>query len=219
MSEEKISWPLLGAGIGGVLALGVSTYLLLREDERLHHDYERYFKVEEGDVVFEIGTEKGSFAKSVLDKASMIVIIEPNPFYVAKLCRRFSGNPKVHILEMAVWDRRTILPIYLKGLASSPFQGEGDYVLVCADTLDNIVKELGIQRIDFLRVDVEGSEIELLKGARKTLDMVRKVVIAVYHTNRPDIKPTYPWVEAFLRRAGFETIVDEGLVYATRTQR
>ena len=214
MSGSK--WLPVGAGIGGALSLSALAYLLLKEEEHLHHDYERYFKVEEGDTVFEIGTEKGSFAKSVLDRAGMIVIIEPNPFYVAELCRRFSRNPKVIILEMAVWNHRTMLPLYLAGLASSPFQEEGDYVLVQADTLDNIVKELGIQHIDFLKVDVEGSEIELLKGARKTLNIVEKAVIAAYHTNRPDIKPTYPWVESFLRSAGFETVVDEGLVYATR---
>jgi FkbM family methyltransferase len=48
-------------------------------------------------------------------------------------------------------------------------------------TLDELIARLGLGPIDLLKVDVEGAEAEVLRGARATLHDVRRVIIE-YHT-------------------------------------
>ena len=57
----------------------------------------------------------------------------------------------------------------------------GDSIRVEADTLDGILQELGIASVDFIKMDIEGSEIEALKGMRKTLESQVQLAIAAYH--------------------------------------
>jgi len=192
---------------------------------RLHlHDYERYFPVEQGDVVLDVGAADGVFTSLAARKASLVIAVEPEPRFGAVLRGRFSGSPNVVVVEKAASDRRGVLPFYPKGYSSSLINGrEGTRVEVRADTLDNIISELGVRRVDFVKMDIEGGEVEALEGAENVLRTARKVAVAAYHRVRPDISPTYPWVEGFLRERGFNTITESagffdgmGLVYAWR---
>jgi len=63
------------------------------------------------------------------------------------------------------------------------------------DTLDNIVKEFGINRIDLLKIDVEGAELEVLKGAEENLKITRN-----------------------LEQRGFKVIVEGNMLYAKKIQ-
>jgi hypothetical protein len=58
--------------------------------------------------------------------------------------------------------------------------------------------------VDFLKMDVEGAEIEILKGARRTLrEKAPHLAIATYHVVRG--RQTREEVERILRRLGYET--------------
>ena len=48
-------------------------------------------------------------------------------------------------------------------------------------SLDHIVPTLDITRIDLLKIDTEGAEVAVLRGAESTLDMVKRIVIE-YHS-------------------------------------
>jgi hypothetical protein len=75
--------------------------------------------------------------------------------------------------------------------------------------LDEIVAEEHLSHVDFLKMDIEGAEIEALQGAVRTLRNTRKVAITAYHVRNG--KPTAPFVISFLKSLGFNVmIIDKG---------
>jgi len=221
--------------VGGVGVVGgVAVY---RTYCYYHTGYQRVFSVEEGDVVLDVGAATGLFTIPAARKASLVIAVEPESRNVATLRRRTASMPNVHIIDKAAWNREGVLPLYLSGwlqhsllkgqqpyilskitMGHSPLKGGRTRVMTQVDTLDNMVSGLGIPRIDFMKMDIEGAELEALEGAESILSTARKVVIAAYH-KRPDIRagPTHPWVSEFLRSRGFEThLAWPGLVHAWR---
>ena len=89
------------------------------------------------------------------------------------------------------------------------------FVLVEADTLDNIVKEQQINEVNFIKMDVEGAAIEALKGMEDTLrNNDVKLAIAAYHKEEP---PTYKAISSFLREHGFDAAA-QPFVYARKVK-
>jgi hypothetical protein len=77
---------------------------------------------------------------------------------------------------------------------------------VRARRLDDIVKEAGVARVDAIKIDVEGAELMVLKGASETLDRYRPA-IAVELVDR-QLKAMGASVEevmAFMRSHGYPT--------------
>jgi len=209
-------------GATAVVGIGVLSYL--------HHGYELVVPLELGDVVIDIGaggfTSIGDFATLAARKVGeegLVIAIEPNPTNVATLRHKTSNMNLTNLLviQSAVWECQAQIPFYfsLDPTQGSFFSGRPHTTteIVYTKTLDNIVSTLGITNIDFIKMDVEGAEIEVLKGAEQSLAIARKIVVAAYHTNRLDISPTAPWVQHFLESRGFCTKVTyPGLVHGWR---
>jgi FkbM family methyltransferase len=86
--------------------------------------------------------------------------------------------------KKALWSSKCKLKLYtastftghssIRSIAlKKPFSGK--CVKVQADTLDNIIKDLGIDRVDVLLMNIESAEFEALKGAKKALKKCRKI--------------------------------------------
>lgn len=52
------------------------------------------------------------------------------------------------------------------------------------DTLDDITTDLGIGKVDFIKINREGAELEALKGAKKVLKTAKKVVVEAIISER-----------------------------------
>lgn len=189
--------------IGGLLSL---LYIVDTKREKCDHNYEKLLPIEEGDIVLDVGSAIGCVTLLASKKASVVIAIEPNPQYFHSLEKRVleSNINNVIFINKATWNEQGLKEFNIEGYGSSIVNMS---TLVETDTIDNMISGLGITHIDFMKMDIEGAEIESLLGATNTLDNTRKIVVSAYHYRNNE--QTHIWVENYLRSKGFNTITTE----------
>jgi FkbM family methyltransferase len=140
--------------------------------------------VSEGDAILDIGGNIGQTAMMMADKAKSggrVFSFEPFPTTYEKFVNNLSLNPAlqkiVSITNCAMGDAPAVLKMYRDCETNSGSnrilvdvsQNSGDLVEVPVLTVDKFVSDNGIQKIDFVKIDVEGFEMNVLKGAVETL--------------------------------------------------
>lgn len=196
-------------------------------------EYFRHFMPKSGGVVFDVGGELGfeteQFSK-IIGKSGKVYVFECFPSHIERLKRIAHINKNVVVVEKACWNSKKEIVFYqghtpgsntalpdARGQAGQKLANDNKCKLVVqADTLDSLWSELTNRiEVDFLKMDIEGAEIEALEGARELLMHTRKVVIAAYHVREG--LPTAEKVAHILTFAGFKVRIDENLhVYGFR---
>lgn len=141
-----------------------------------------------GDVCMDVGAEYGLYSvplARLVGATGHVFAVEPTPNLVQRLrfTARALGTRSVTVAPVALgaqsgWGelsvpRRWGLPVhgrsYLKDGSIHPGPniefGSAATISVRVQTLDGLCDELGVDRLDFLKVDVEGAELAILKGA------------------------------------------------------
>ena len=182
----------------------------------------RYLRVESGDVVLDVGACRGEFIVPVAENVGnkgLVVAIEPEPGNLVALKKAVSGLGNVRIVNKCACNRKEKVKLFL-----SKYPGEHSLVNLGekmertietqADTLDNICSQLKIKMVDFIKMDIQGTELQALEGAIGILKTVRKIVVETHRVSGKE--PTWPKVQKFLKDRGFETYVEDEIVYAWR---
>ena len=164
-------------------------------------------------VVVDVGAHIGIFTlyvKKVFPK-SQVIAIEPCPlsFRLLKLNIRINNLSDIIVVPCALSSSRGYITLY-SGLGwreasttklefATHFAEYGKTTLkVSTTTLDDLARSICVTSIDLIKIDVEGAELDVLKGGGKTLTRTKELVIAAYHT------PTEAdEIEVFLRGHGF----------------
>ena len=154
--------------------------------------------VHDSDVVIDVGAHLGTFTRIALQRgARQIVAIEPDPVNAACFNRTFAdeiADQRVRLIEAAAWHSPGSLQFEV-GEASQTGHVTGSHtansVAVRAVTLDRLVAELALGRVDFIKMDIEGAERHALAGARKLLSTYQpRLAICIYHApDDPDVVP------------------------------
>ena len=83
--------------------------------------------------------------------------------------------------------------------------GKSKIFKVKTTTLDQISQKF--KRIDFIKMDIEGAEIKVLKGAKQTLKKTKNLAIASYHV--VNHKRTFYEVEKILKENDFKAFTSD----------
>ena len=78
------------------------------------------------------------------------------------------------------------------------------FAQVAVKTIDTLLEELAIQNVDLIKIDAEGAELAILKGAQKTLQGNPHIKLLVASEHYPD-EPRD--IQKFLADLGFKTII------------
>ena len=137
------------------------------------------------DVVFDVGANDGRTILRLNDPLSRprIFAFEPVSSTYRKLVERTSHLPNVRTFPVALGAKRGREDIYLSKIrAMSSFSpawtATADGVeRVDVLSVDEVMSDLQIELIHFLKIDTEGHELEVLKGAEGALQSSRVSII------------------------------------------
>jgi FkbM family methyltransferase len=149
-------------------------------------------EVKPSDIVLDCGANAGVFAKKALAAgAARVIAIEPVPDNLACLRRNLAkeiADGRVTIVEQGVWNKEDVLEMYqeAQNFASHSFvidrEKRGVKVRLPLTTIDKLVDDLKLPRVDFIKMDIEGAERQALQGGRQTLAKFHpRMALCVYH--------------------------------------
>lgn len=160
----------------------------------------------EDDTVVDAGAFPGEFSIYVARKGAEVIALEPDPVNAEELRENIKLNgleDRVTVLEKGLWDEsdeKTLERDEEFGLGSEI--KEGAEITIDLEKLDSIVKDHG--EPDFVKMDIEGAEVEALKGAEKVLKEQRPdFAIATYHVDEEGNKTCHR-VEEILEKKGYD---------------
>jgi FkbM family methyltransferase len=174
------------------------------------------FTPKEGDTVIDIGAHIGKYtllSSKLVGKTGKVVAIEADPDTFHILERNISLNNLTNILPLnyAIFSTKTRIRLYDQSTTASAKYNSliltrapqtEKYTEVNADTLDSILEMNGINQVNWIKIDVEGAEYEVLKGATKTLSGENiSVLIEIHDVQDPH---HYNNIIGFLEQHNYE---------------
>jgi FkbM family methyltransferase len=163
----------------------------------------------EGDLVIDIGAGIGEFTLWCAAAGARVAAFEPDPLAFACLERNVSPYPEVGAFQHALWKERADLRLHgsLDTDESSLIE-DGKASARLADVeawpLDAFPVVVGLPVIDFMKVDGEGVEPEILAGAVRTLRRTRVLAVDLGATGkRPNLAKR---VDAILESLDFRPL-------------
>lgn len=186
------------------------------------------------DVVIDVGANIGYFSLELartIGTRGAVHAFEPNPVTFHRLCEniRANGFPNVHCHPVALGSQRTSVELfqefpYRSADASLRHRGraQGSCVTVHQERLDDFCTSRAISP-DLIKVDVEGAEMDVLRGAVRLIELTRPILMIEHNAAAArlfgyETKEMFRWLrDAFGyalywigpdRLVGFESAVD-----------
>ncbi|HKG42248.1 MAG TPA: FkbM family methyltransferase [Nitrososphaeraceae archaeon] len=169
------------------------------------------FSPKTGDIVIDVGAAFGFYtitASKRVGQRGKVVAIEPQPNILEMLNRNIKLNKLANIITLnyAVYSERSKVRLYSNYSIIQERAGQSlqSYIEVSADTLDNLLRQVGIDEVNWIKVDVEGAELEVLKGAAGILSRSSDISLLV-EVHSPDLlKPILELCESYKFGVEFE---------------
>lgn len=156
----------------------------------------RYFTPEEGDVVIDVGAHIGKYALVAAKRVGVsgkVIAVEAHPDNYQALLNniRLNGLENVVAVNAAAHseDGSTLRLFGQWDTAYTLKRWHPTCVKVPSRSIDSIAREHGIGSADWVKVDVEGAEVEALSGMAELIDSSPNlsVVVEVSPSNERDI--------------------------------
>lgn len=139
-----------------------------------------------GATVLDIGANIGRTvlrAAVAVGPLGRVVGFEPDPLNFSRLQRNISLNPytNIRLMPVGLGPQNTELKLFVssgsnRGGNRIAESGSGEYSVVPVRRLDELSDELRLDRVDLIKIDVEGFELNVLRGARALLQQFRPVL-------------------------------------------
>lgn len=201
----------------------------LRNNKNYEDDVKKIFlsKIKEGDIVIDVGANIGYFsllaAKKIGSKGK-IFAIEPMKQANNWLKKNLKLNDfkNVEVLEVAIGDKQGTMKMYKKSESSEmiildPTISKTDLIM-CGEinikTIDNIISQKKIKKVNLLKIDVEGFEYEALLGCKESFksNKIENIICEIHTTYLKNREIDEQDIYSFIQENNFS--IQELSIYA-----
>ena len=206
--DGSVQYDLLPAGLDlSVRAHGmfaIQTFVL----EQYRHPELEEANVRPGDHVVDGGAFSGDTALWLAEQCGpdgVVTAFEIDPANLPVLEANLRGNApigeRVRVRREALWHRSERLGLRAAGAASAV--AADAEAAVEATALDDLVEAGELERVDFVKLDIEGAELNALRGAERTIRCFRpSFAVAAYH-RWDDLFELARWIDSVEPRYRF----------------
>lgn len=138
-------------------------------------------------VIFDCGAASGDTVAKFLPyiPEGKIYAFEPGDDAFAALSRKYGGDPRVVPVKKGLYRYDGELGFVDTGNSGSGYVSENSEFKIEVVGIDSFVNALGISRVDWIKMDIEGAEYDALVGAEETIRRFKpRLAISIYH--RPE---------------------------------
>ena len=194
----------------------VERQVMLRSIAEFHATNTDYFlhsyRLRPGDIAIDGGACTGwetLLFSGLVGPSGRVVAIEAHPMTyrcLTEMCRR-NQLSNVVPLQCAVADEAgTVAITDFDDQEVNTIAGGSGVIPVKVRTIDDVVSELGIKRVDLIKLNIEGSELNALRGAQGTLPIAQHLAVACHDFLADEFGEnmrTKAKVRSLLEEAGF----------------
>jgi FkbM family methyltransferase len=192
------------------------------------HDYDLdlLFSGKNNGVVIDCGAFDGESIVQMSEYSGNrfeMIALECDDKNYAKCCETVSAYPNIKVKKVGVWDKKAKLVLvqsdsssYLKELTAS----DDDSDAVEVSDLDSLIDE---DNVAALVMDIEGSELKALHGAKRLISNGANLAVRIYHKKEDlitipqfihEINSEYKFYVRYNKKAGLCRTGDETTLYA-----
>ena len=152
-------------------------------------------------LIVDVGAWCGTWSLSMQRFAKNIHCYEPNKVHFECLARNVGPHSHVRVYNQAIGNQDGFVKLTEDNATQNT-----RVLLEEGETKISMLDKLELSGVDFIKIDVEGLEMEVLKGAGKTLDNVEYLMVELngnsekYGSSKKDIKD-------HLKSLGFKVLI------------
>jgi FkbM family methyltransferase len=176
--------PMFGANLGMWWVIGSANYnnWLGRDEKEIQKSFKKHVK--KGYVVYDVGSNVGFYAllaSPLVGLKGKVYAFEPVPKIFDRLTKHISINnlKNVEANQLAISDKSGRVAFKEGQDTSTGRMAETGDMEVDALSLDDFVARRNAPLPDFVKIDVEGHELNVLRGMSKILDSKKDIVIVL----------------------------------------
>ena len=150
------------------------------------------FVTKKSDVIIDVGAHIGTYSipkATEIGEEGKVIALEPNPMNSKILEKNITLNKlnNIVILEKAAGSKNEFVNLSLSSdpmLSMITNEENKKSVKIECIKLDSLIKKLDLQKVNWLKIDAEGSEIQVLEGSKEILEKYHpKIIVEVRKEN------------------------------------
>jgi FkbM family methyltransferase len=180
-------------------------------------DIIQHFCPQEGDIVVDIGAAFGLYtilASKRVGSKGKVIAIEPQKDAFEMLNRNVALNRLTNVttLNRVIYSEETKVNLYSNYtiIAERAGKYKQEFVETNASTLDSLLQQNGIRDVNWIKIDVDGAEVEVLDGARNTLSESKQITLLIEVHDKAKYIQTMEFLHKYNLQVDFERSYEWG---------